>query len=401
MLVVSLCLLFLIRYRFPPDRSIAEVITTRYGRPVLATYRVLEKTEYKLKKGKADLQFLQTCQENNIIPKFLHFRLYKATLQTSELYRDTQKKLLSQEIKTKEKQISRLKNRVSSLHSQLRARTWYIDYNHFRSLIEKVTTRKIAGAKAIHMKKLHNLGYTPFKEIAADKVLFNFSSRVLSPAEESLLSKGLKFALPPRQLSLEKYLLTFERLYESLQKYPEYLGENSQFGSFKDKLRNLAFSTFERFKKHNPKPVLSKEEQKALKSLAKDKSLVITRPDKGNGVVLMDKQDYLNRVNNVLEDTSKFKKLEKSEENEPLKIVFRLEDKINRFLRKIFGLDSSGNRCATYKKLSVSGSSVGVLYGLPKVHKNTVNLLISEPYLSLNIFIFERLFFELCTCVRK
>ena len=78
----------------------------------------------------------------------------------------------------------------------------------------------------------------------------------------------------------------------------------------------------------------------------------------------------LNRVNDVLGDTSKFKKLEKSEENEPLKIVFRLEDKINRFLRKIFGLDASGNRCATYKKISVSGSNLGVLYGLPKVHKD-------------------------------
>ena len=68
MLVISLVVLFIIRLRFPPDKSIAEIITTRYGRPVLSQYRILEKTEYKLKKGKADIQFLQTCQDNNIIP---------------------------------------------------------------------------------------------------------------------------------------------------------------------------------------------------------------------------------------------------------------------------------------------------------------------------------------------
>ena len=109
------------------------------------------------------------------------------------------------------------------------------------------------------------------------------------------LSKGLKFALPPNRLSLEKYLYTFEKLYQSLQHYPISLNESSDFLPFKDKLKNLAFTSFQRFKKHNPKPVLSEEEQKALKSLAKDKTLVITRPDKGNGVVLLDKTDYIQR----------------------------------------------------------------------------------------------------------
>ena len=57
--------LFIIKIRFPPGESIAKVITERYGTPVMATYRTLEKTEYKIKKGNADLYFLQTCQEND------------------------------------------------------------------------------------------------------------------------------------------------------------------------------------------------------------------------------------------------------------------------------------------------------------------------------------------------
>ena len=110
----------------------------------------------------------------------------------------------------------------------------------------------------------------------------------------------------------------------------------------------------------------------ALKSLSRDKSIVITRPDKGNGVVLLDKQDYISKVNSVLQDTSKFEKIVETEENEPLKVVFRLEDKINRFLRSVIGhVDSNGKRVAsaTYEKLHVSGSNLGILYGLPKVHK--------------------------------
>ena len=106
---------------------------------------------------------------------------------------------------------------------------------------------------------------------------------------------------------------------------------------------------------------------KALQTLSKDKSIVITRPDKGNGVVLLDKSDYISKVNTVLEDLTKFQKVNGEES---LKIVFRQEDKINRALKKhIQGVDSTGRPCSTYKELYVSGSNLGILYGLPKVHK--------------------------------
>ena len=337
---------------------------------MLATYRILEKTEYKAKKGNADLHFLRTCQENGLIPKFLYFRLHNPRLKTSEMYRNFQKKLLSYEISVKEKQVDSLQKQAKVLHSQLKNSVNGIDYNHFKELIERSTTTKVTGDKATHMKKLHKLGYTAFEELPPDKVLFNVSSRVLSPTEESVLSKGLKFALPPKRLSLERYLYTFEKLYESLQKYPIWQSENNQFESFKDKLKHLALSSFQRFKKHEPPPIFSKEEMEALKSLSRDKSIVITRPDKGNGVVLMDKQDYISKVNSVLQDTTKFEKIVGLDENEPLKVVFRLEDKINRFLKNVIGnVDSNGKRDATYDKLYVSGSNLGILYGLPKVHK--------------------------------
>ena len=70
--------------------------------------------------------------------------------------------------------------------------------------------------------------------------------------------------------------------------------------------------------------------------------------------------DYITKVNIVLEDTTKFQKVEEVEQ----------EGKINRALKKyIGGVDSLGRKCTTYKDLYVSGSNLGILYGLPKVHK--------------------------------
>jgi UDP-N-acetylglucosamine transferase subunit ALG13 len=42
---------------------------------------------------------------------------------------------------------------------------------------------------------------------------------------------------------------------------------------------------------------LTKEEHAALSNLAKDESIVITKADKGNAVVIQNKKDYQEKVN--------------------------------------------------------------------------------------------------------
>jgi len=35
---------------------------------------------------------------------------------------------------------------------------------------------------------------------------------------------------------------------------------------------------------------------KSLKSLSKDKSIIVYKPDKGNGVVIVDKSEYISKI---------------------------------------------------------------------------------------------------------
>ena len=46
-----------------------------------------------------------------------------------------------------------------------------------------------------------------------------------------------------------------------------------------------------------------------MNDLRKDDSIIITRPDKGNGVVIINKLDYLNKMKQLISDETKFKKL--------------------------------------------------------------------------------------------
>ena len=70
---LSWALIFILRLRFPPGKSIAKVITDRYDKATLLAFRQFQRLDKKLGKAKLDLLFLESCKTRNIIPKFLHF----------------------------------------------------------------------------------------------------------------------------------------------------------------------------------------------------------------------------------------------------------------------------------------------------------------------------------------
>ena len=47
----------------------------------------------------------------------------------------------------------------------------------------------------------------------------------------------------------------------------------------------------------------------ALKGLSANNDLIIQKSDKGNSAVLLNRNDYIKRSNEMLSDSSKFKKL--------------------------------------------------------------------------------------------
>ena len=61
LLLYTLALLFLIRLRFPLDKSITYVLRSRYGNLMVKELRKFEKVDYSLQKCKLDLTFLMAC----------------------------------------------------------------------------------------------------------------------------------------------------------------------------------------------------------------------------------------------------------------------------------------------------------------------------------------------------
>ena len=57
---------------------------------------------------------------------------------------------------------------------------------------------------------------------------------------------------------------------------------------------------------------MSDEEREAIIELSKDKSIVISKADKGNAVVIQNTSDYKRKVSELLSHSDKFKTLEEN-----------------------------------------------------------------------------------------
>ena len=111
--------LFLATVRFPNSKSIAEVIRSRYSENTVKKIRKLEKLDYRLRKTELDLQFLCKCDDNNVIPNFLNFRLPNSHLKYSSTYKVCQLNLLREEIRQKKSTLRNLQKEFSSLKESL------------------------------------------------------------------------------------------------------------------------------------------------------------------------------------------------------------------------------------------------------------------------------------------
>ena len=166
--------------------------------------------------------------------------------------------------------------------------------------------------------------------------------------------------------------MSFEKLLKDLNAHSIY-GKEEAGTIFKSSLKHYALSYFYSFDHFKSRDDTLSDNFNILKNLACDDNILILRPDKGNGIVLVDRTNYCSKMDDIISDRSKFKPMK----DDCLKLIFRLEDKLNRFLRNLKSLDVIDENCVS--QMFTSSSQPGILYGLPKVHKDNYPL---RPILS-------------------
>ena len=153
---LDLVFMFLIRLRFLKNLSLIQVIHKRRGNTVDTLVRRFEKLDFKHRKAALDLQFLKTCQEFKVTPKFLQFRVANDSLKQSQTYQTCKKRLLLEEIRIKKKNLKTLVRELSVVKEELLRSISFLDVNHVFNLIVSSNEKSIFKCRHVQQKKLRN-----------------------------------------------------------------------------------------------------------------------------------------------------------------------------------------------------------------------------------------------------
>ena len=172
--------LFLARVRFPKSKSIAEVIRSRYSENTVKRIRKLEKLDYRLRQAELDLQFLCKCDDNNVIPNFLNFRLANSHIKYSSTCKVCQLNLLREKIRQKKSTLISLQKEFSSFKVSSQNELNLIDFAHVSTLFFGINDKILKSKISVQQKKFYKFLQESKIENNPEKVIFNFSHYLLS-----------------------------------------------------------------------------------------------------------------------------------------------------------------------------------------------------------------------------
>ena len=97
---------------------------------------------------------------------------------------------------------------------------------------------------------------------------------------------------------------------------------------FNDQLQSLAYKYYYNFSPYKViSTIFSVRDLKLLRDFGRNTNIVVCKPDKGTGVVVVDKDRYVDSIQTIISDQSKFQEIILPIQ----KYVTKIEDKINNF----------------------------------------------------------------------
>ena len=328
----------------------------------LKELRNFEKLYLKVTKLKLDVGYFDKCLEMNLVPNFLKFKppdleVYK--------HQDYYLRIVSDQRKLIINQLKASKRELKSMYQVFNTK---ISTIKFIAFINNLLTKPLLNYKksilARHNKKLYNLWTKSNKNIPS--TIVNISSKKLTLTENNALKYGLKHNILPKSIDKVKLRADIDTQIRKIST----ISKTSITYNDKIDLRDKT----ERFINDAQNKCESRQNQlmhKTLSNLSKNSLIKVCKMDKGNGVVIIDKLDYFNKLDKIILDKTRFEEINynlntKSTNNCKLAPWIIQENKVIYYCRNYIKslVDEK-----TYYKIYPRGSQPGKLYGVVKTHK--------------------------------
>ena len=206
------------------------------------------------------------------------------------------------------------------------------DYNHVCNLFPVKNDKSLRSHQKLHRRNCLLLQNVLTMLVTTLKQSFLIFLSI------SLLNRRSPFYLKVCNLPFHHtdFMLPCELIYRDI-KSEEVPSENLNI--LKNKLLDTATSSYAKIKSCRIKSNLNSDEAKALINLTKQKDIIIQKADKGNTVVILDKESYTEKMNELLSDSSKFESLE-IPPDKYLNFLINSHDKIKNILKSLHDKES-------------------------------------------------------------
>ena len=136
----------------------------------------------------------------------------------------------------------------------------------------------------------------------ANETITNVTQYELSQKESDLLKAVLYYSIQLDKIRKSEIFTTFEKIHCSFINSLKSEETKSQIKAHLSYLANYYFCNY----KSSPRIL---RQHRVLRKLRKNKDIVIMKPSKGNEVAILDRKFYDNVIQEIISDTSQFKKL--------------------------------------------------------------------------------------------
>ena len=303
-------------------------------------------------------KFLRQCLVNGVAPKRIQARLRKAKVVHSL---KIERLFLEDEIEKCKQSLDRWRRSFQQQLGHAKGFLTLCDFIRFSRLISEIDQKRRGPPTQRNEECIGRLKKERYGSFSVSHdTIINLSDIELTDIQKDVLCRGVHFGIPGRHRR-EEVLAEYELFYQNLLQFVPH--SKIAATQCRSALETMAHEYANKETDHRSFS-LRREHLQAIRELRNNENIVISRPDKGRATGILKRQDYVDKMKRILDDTSKFMRLGPVETHDRTPVV---ETSLNSFLND---MKSSGEITEElYNSLKAVGSIRPRMYGLPKVHK--------------------------------
>ena len=352
-------------------RNFFQQIKFKYNTEISSRTKQYCNDNNKLARLTERLKFLLSCKDYGIIPAHIHNIRKCAKLLTNtqtkvegeKLEYKFNDKLLRLEIRDANLEIKQIKNNLLNNESTIKNTLNEEEAKHFFKSQQESYNRIKQRIHNTHESKLNRLKAAKLQKfgLVFNENWFINKTNVHFPEDSQwLLSLGKKFALPVNKQNWSPVHIIAD-IEQAIQTTPDERKKedlrsklSNRVAIFKNRLTNTPREKF-----------ILGIYNKTQKFLRQNKNIIVTTSDKGNKTVVMYKDDYNNKMKELVQDRMTYKTIREDPTQKLIRENNKLVNKLHKQQQITF---------AEKQKLYCSAAQAPRLYGLPKIHKPSVPL---------------------------